>query len=181
MNHNLYEDIRSVINNSVLYKFSGGKPTKDVIMKYVKEAGEMLQKEKVIKSKDPASVLLKAQALAVAVDKKDDNVQSVGAILRTKPEEIERIFKKAKSEDLKDDFHFELNFLMTNEDHREKGLATRIIQNLLTMKKPETTIFTIVSDERLGNRLINRHGFQQIGEFQEKGAKKYLLGLVEET
>ena len=32
----------------------------------------------------PTSVLLKAQALAVAVDKKDDNVQSVGAILRTK-------------------------------------------------------------------------------------------------
>ena len=180
MNNNLYEDIRSVINNSVLYKFSGGSPTKDIIMKYVKEAGEMLKKEKVIKSDEPAKVLLKAQALVVAVDKKNDNVQSVGAILRTKPEEVERIFKKAKSEDLKDDFHFELNFLMTNEDHREKGLATRIIQNLLSMKKPETTIYTVISDERLGNRLINRHGFQQMGEFKEKGAKKYLLGLVEE-
>ena len=56
MNHNLYEDIRSVINNSVLYKFAGGEPTKDIVMKYVKEAGDMLQKEKVIKSKDPTSV-----------------------------------------------------------------------------------------------------------------------------
>ena len=74
MNNNLYEDIRSVINNSVLYKFSGGSPTKDIIMKYVKEAGEMLKKEKVIKSDEPAKVLLKAQALVVAVDKKNDNV-----------------------------------------------------------------------------------------------------------
>ena len=49
MSNSLYEDIRSVVNNSVLYKFAGGKPTKDVIMKYVKEAGDMLQKEKVIK------------------------------------------------------------------------------------------------------------------------------------
>ena len=180
MNHNLYEDIRSVVNNSVLYKFAGGKPTKDVIMKYVKEAGDLLQREKVIKSKDPASVLLKAKALAVAVDKKEDRVQSVVAILQTKPEEIEKIFKKAKAEDLKDDFHFELNFILTNSNHREKGLATRVIQNLLSMKKPDTTIYTVVSDEKLGNRLINKHGFQQIGEFKEKNEKKYLLGLVEE-
>ena len=38
----------------------------------------------------------------------------------------------------------------------------------------------VVSDERLGNRLINRHGFQQMGEYKEKDKKKYLLGLVEE-
>ena len=48
------------------------------------------------------------------------------------------------------------------------------------MKKPETAIFTVVSDERLGNRLISRHGFQQMGEYNEKSGKKYLLGLVEE-
>ena len=180
MNNNLYEDIRSVVNNSVLYKFAGGNPTKDIIMKYVKDAGALLQKKNIIKSNDPTSVLLKAKALAVAIDKTKDSVQSVGAILQTKPEEVERIFKKAKSEDLKDDFAFELNFLMTNEIHRERGLATRIVQNLLSMKKPGTTIYTVVSDERLGNRLINRHGFQQMGEFKEKGENKYLLGLVEE-
>ena len=180
MNHNLYEDIRSVINNSVLYKFSGGSPTKDILMKYIEEAGKILQRSHAIKSDEPTKVLLKAKALVVAVDKKEDKVRSVGAILQTKPEEIERIFKKAKAEDLKENFHFELNFLITNENHREKGLSTRIIQNLLTMKKPETAIFTVVSDERLGNRLINRHGFQQMGEYKEKSEKKYLLGLVEE-
>ena len=68
MNHNLYEDIRSVINNSVLYKFSGGSPTKDILMKYIEGAGKILERNKVIKSDEPAKVLLKAKALVVAVD-----------------------------------------------------------------------------------------------------------------
>lgn len=181
-NHNLYLDIHKIVNEQknfeVLYKTFIGSPTKDIPMKYIKQATSLISSGGQVDSSGLQNRLLNSYLLALCVDKKDDQVISVAAVKKPNQFYKESVFEKANVPDSAEDHKYELGYLITDEKYRNRGISMTLTKKLLNSVKNEY-IYATSGNRQVVNRLV-KLGFEVIGEPYKgmSGNTLYLMSKV---
>ena len=110
-----------------------------------------------------------AKTLAFAKDE-NDKIVSVGALKRPVESYKLAVFTKSGQKDEANRFRFELGYLFTDQKYRGSGLASGIIEKLVTSLHGQPCFTTLREDNKPSSHLLTKNGFSPLGS-SYKGAR----------